>query len=323
MGIINPPTVIPYHGYGTSKQVYIKGQVLENRPHFLVSAEDKKRKNIKHMIGRYLSSPMPNVEVSVTLNDQKEVLYTDELGYFVLWLEPKHNLLPGWHAVTYEITSELQEHRHQVVTGEALIVGDATHTGVISDIDDTVLVSHATELLRKMHLILTKNSKTRLPFAGVKEFYSALAGDNLRNPIFYVSSSEWNLYDFLIDFFDEKKLPKGPFLLQNLKSGIKDLIRSGGGSHMHKAEKIDRLMMLFPHLSFILIGDSGQRDPEIYANAVEKYPNRVKAIYIRSVGKKKPLDEKLEQSTARQGVKMMLVNHTNEAYEHAKKLGMI
>lgn len=322
LGIINPPTVVPYRGYGTNEKVYIKGQILENRPEFLVSAEDRRRKNIRHMIGRYLSTPIPDIEVDICFQGQKETLKTDELGYFVHWLKPNSDIKAGWHEIAFEIRDDSLG-KSPTVLGEVLIVDEQTSIGIISDIDDTVLVSHATQLLRKLRLIFTKNAKTRLPFPGVKRFYSALAGKNGINPIFYVSSSEWNLYDFLVDFFQERNLPKGPFLLQNFKSGMRDLINSGGGSHTHKSEKIDRLMMLFPRLSFILIGDSGQHDPQIYATALKKYPNRIRAIYIRSIGKNKQLDEELVLSTAALGVKMMLINHTNEAYEHAKINGWI
>ncbi len=319
MGIIHPPTVVPYRAYGTNQKVYIKGQVLENRPEFLVSAEDKKRKNIKHMLGRYLSTAIPEVSVDVHFLGEIHTVITDELGYYTLWLEPNQKIQPGWHEIKYQISGT----DNDFIIGESLIVGEQTSLGVISDIDDTVLVSHATQMRRKLRLILTKNAKTRLPFAGVKEFYKALAGNAGENPIFYVSSSEWNLYDFLVDFFEARELPKGPFLLQNFKSGLKDLIRSGGGSHSHKAEKIDRLMQLFPQLSFVLIGDSGQRDPEIYAEAAAKYPLRVKAIYIRSIGKNKELDEALSDTVKTQGIEMMLVHHTNEAYEHANRLGLL
>ncbi|UXP33072.1 DUF2183 domain-containing protein [Reichenbachiella agarivorans] len=320
MGIIHPPVIVPYRGYGTNKKVYIKGMVLENRPEFLAHADDKRSKNLKHMVARYLSTAIPDVEIRISFAGHEKTVRTDEVGYFATWFvmeeELKHT---GWLGVEYQLQDS--EWGESVEHGEVLIVNPTATYGVISDIDDTVLVSHATELLRKLRLILTQNAKTRLPFAGVSEFYHALAGE-AANPIFYVSSSEWNLYDFLVDFFATKQLPKGPFLLQNFKSGLKELISSGGGSHAHKIEKIKRLMDLFPSLSFVLIGDSGQRDPEIYADAVAHYPHRIKAIYIRAIGKKKELDQSLVKSTAVHGVEMLLVNDTAEAYIHAKGLGL-
>lgn len=267
------------------------------------------------MIARYMSTSLPEVKVGIQFHGQNHLVTTDELGFFHTTIDLTQPVNPGW----YEIKFTIEDCK---ISGEVLVVDHNVPFGVISDIDDTVLISHATQLLRKLRLILTKNAKTRLPFPGVKNFYCALAGDELANPIFYVSSSEWNLYDFLIDFFETRELPKGPFLLQRFKSGLKELINSGGGTHMHKQEKIEDLMEFYPNLPFVLIGDSGQRDPEIYASIVEKYPTRVKAIYIRSIRNKKP-NQAIEKKVNNIGVPIMMVEHTDEAYRHAQSIGLI
>lgn len=91
---------------------------------------------------------------------------------------------------------------------------------------------------------------------------------------------------------------------------------------MHKREKIEALMNFYPDLSFVLIGDSGQRDPEIYASIVEKYPGRVKAIYIRSI-RDKSLQEDTDQKIKKAGIPIQMVEHTDEAYRHAKSIDLI
>ncbi|WP_424961864.1 App1 family protein [Ekhidna sp.] len=315
LGIIRPPTIVPYRGYGNKSEIVVSGHVLENRPDFLADVDDKKRKNFRNMIARYMSTSLPEVEVGIHFHDQNRNVTTDELGFFQAQIDLIHPLKPGWHQITYTIAD-------CKVNGEVLITDQNTGYGVISDIDDTVLISHATQLLRKLRLILTKNAKTRLPFPGVKDFYCALVGNDSANPIFYVSSSEWNLYDFLVDFFETRELPKGPFLLQRFKSGLKELIKSGGGTHMHKQEKIEALMEFYPNQSFVLIGDSGQRDPEIYAEIVRQYPGRIKAIYIRTIRSKK-LDNEIENKVNGIGVSIRMVEHTDEAYRHAQSIGLI
>jgi len=184
------------------------------------------------------------------------------------------------------------------------------------------LISHATQILRKLRLILTKNAKTRLPFPGVRAFYKQLAGNDRINPIFYVSSSEWNLYDFLVDFFATQELPKGPFLLQKFKSGLRDLIHSGGGSHEHKQEKIEELLLRFPTLKFILIGDNGQRDPEIYSKIVSQFPDRILAIYLRDI-KDEKIDTVIQKAIQENSVPLFLIKNTSEAQKHAVELGLI
>lgn len=272
------------------------------------------------MLGRYFSTPIPEMKVKIKLQGQEFESVSDELGYFSEWIYPEKPIEPGWHPVYYSICEEGGK-EVCVNTGEFLMVHNHPDFGVISDIDDTVLVSHATQLLRKLRLILTKNAKTRLPFEGVAKFYRRLHND--KNPVFYVSSSEWNLYDFLADFFEVRNIPKGPFLLQEFKSGFRDLFFSGGGSHLHKIQKIQRLMNLFPELSFILIGDSGQRDTEIYTKALHEFPGRIKAVYIRKIGKKDEFERNTINTFKERGVELMMVETTKQAREHALKMGYI
>lgn len=306
-------------GYGNQNLIYCKGGVLENRPEFNSKTTDKRCKNFRVMLSRYLSTPIPEMEVKIFLGNEMFIATTDEYGYFSAWIEPKHNYTPGWHPVMYSITND--EDEQCSIEGEFLIVGCKPQFGTISDIDDTILVSHATQLLRKLRLILIKNSKTRLPFEGVAEFYQKLQAD--ANPFFYISSSEWNLYDFLQDFFIVRNIPKGPFLLQEYKSGLRDLLFTGGGSHQHKQDKIDRLMKLFPTLSFILIGDSGQRDPEIYLQALRQYPTRILAVYIRKTGKKADFDEEIVEEFKSKNIPLLMMESTEEAVAHAKQMGFI
>ncbi|SMG20249.1 Uncharacterized conserved protein [Marivirga sericea] len=306
-------------GYGNRNQIYLKGGVLENRPEFNSEAADKRGKNFRIMLSRYLSSPIPDMKVKIVLGEERFTTQTDEYGYFSAWIEPKYKFEPGWHKVIFSIDENGEE--IYKVTGEFLIVGSEAQFGTISDIDDTILVSHATQLFKKLRLIMTKNAKTRLPFEGVAEFYQKLRASE--NPFFYVSSSEWNLYDFLQDFFQVQDIPKGPFLLQEYKSGLRDLLFTGGGSHQHKRDKIKRLMTLFPNLKFILIGDSGQKDTEIYRQALHEFPNRILAVYIRKIGKKDDFDEKTMHEFEDKGVPLLMLENTAEAENHAQDKGFI
>jgi phosphatidate phosphatase APP1 len=306
-------------GYGNPQLIYLKGGILENRPEFDSKATDKRRKNFRIMLSRYLSSPIPDMKVQITLGQEQFSTQTDKYGYFSAWVRPRHHFEAGWHSVIYTI--DQGDNQIYQVEGEFLVVSKSVKFGTISDIDDTILVSHATQLLKKLRLILTKNAKTRLPFEGVAEFYQKLKATE--NPFFYVSSSEWNLYDFLTDFFTVRNIPKGPFLLQEYKSGIRDLLFTGGGSHQHKQDKIKRLMTLFPNLKFILIGDSGQRDTEIYRQALHEFPNRILAVYIRKIGKKDDFDQETTQEFQDKGVPLLLLENTEVALKHAKEMGLI
>ena len=174
--------------------------------------------------------------------------------------------------------------------------------------------------------VLLANAKTRLPFAGVSEFYKALQlGRNGKrnNPFFYVSSSPWNMYDLLKDFLDLNSIPAGPLLLRDIGFGEGSVARGG---HMgHKFKEIKQILETYPHLPFVLIGDSGQEDPKIYQEVVRQFPNRVLAIYIRDV--QLPDREKIaidvSKSLLEDKVEMVIVDNTVEAAEHAAKIGLI
>ncbi|HET8861609.1 App1 family protein [Marivirga sp.] len=306
-------------GYGNQNLIYLKGGVLENRPDFDSKVTDKIIKNFRIMLSRYLSSPIPEMKVQISLGEENFFTQTDEYGYFSAWVEPSKSFEAGWHSVIYSLKNENNE--IYKAKGEFLIVGKDAEFATISDIDDTILVSHATQLYKKFRLIMTKNAKTRLPFEGVAEFYQKLKAHE--NPFFYVSSSEWNLYDFLLDFFTIQNIPKGPFLLQEYKSGLRDLLFTGGGSHQHKQDKIRRLMLLFPKLNFILIGDSGQRDTEIYRQILHEFSSRILAVYIRKIGKKDDFDETTTKEFEEKGVPLLMLENTEEAENHAKKSGFI
>ena len=129
------------------------------------------------------------------------------------------------------------------------------------------------------------NARTRLPFPGVAGFYRALrdgaTGDE-NNPIFYVSSSPWNLYDVISEFMDLQEIPRGPILLRDWD--YQPRIALVAIRHFdHKGVAIRNIMQMYPELPFILIGDTSQHDPEIYRQFVEEFPGRIPAIYIRDV----------------------------------------
>ena len=102
---------------------------------------------------------------------------------------------------------------------------------------------------------------------------------------FYVSSSEWNLYDFLRDFFQVKGLPQGFFFLKRLKTNPLKLLKTGSGRHDHKFESIEFLLNFFPEKTFYMIGDSGQKDIHIYMEIAKEYPERICGVLIRKIRK--------------------------------------
>ena len=171
------------------------------------------------------------------------------------------------------------------------------------------------------------NARTRLPFPGVMELYRALerGGDGARrNPIYYVSSSPWNIHDLIAEFLQLQGIPEGPICLRDWDGDIGSL-RS---SHLkaHKEPLIREIMEANPTLPFILIGDTSQKDPEIYRAIVHEYPGRVLAIYIRNVDpnpERSAAVQALADEVLKAGSTLVLADDSAAAAHHAAEQGWI
>ena len=270
----NKPFIKVYKPFASSNLTCIMGHVLRSPAKKRERITRNPLKNMLEMIRRYRVKGLENVEVKLTIGAIEMHTRTGKDGYF--------EFLVDLQTETGEFDILLPDFKVSQ-TGEVTVTNP--DTVVVTDIDDTVLVSHSTSLFKKLYLLLTKNYQRRKAFEGIVQLYSDLIGQS--GKLFYVSSSEWNLYDFLNDFMSFNQLPEGVFLLQNIKTGLLDLFKSGGGSHQHKEDKIRRLMNAYPNASFVLIGDSGQKDPDIYEALSLLFPERITKVFIRDVRKSK------------------------------------
>jgi len=296
LGWLDIPKILPYKGYGNEKELFIQGMVIEDKG--LSKPHDRHRfwHNMLAMIKRFSSDEIAGVNIRATFENQSLVAETDDQGFFSFHFkvkeQPEKRPAKNWYQVHFELIDDIIENQPEVKSsGDVRIISEGSERIVVSDIDDTVMVSHATQTLRKLKLMLFKNALTRNPFPGVSAFYLALAkggeeASTISHPFFYVSSSEWNLYDLLDDFFALNQLPPGVFLLQRLEHNILKFWKSGGGTHQHKYDKIKRLIEFYPNRSFLLIGDSGQRDPALYSRLALEFPGRIEAIFIRKIRSK-------------------------------------
>jgi phosphatidate phosphatase APP1 len=321
---LSPIEILPYRGYGTRDALFLKGRVLEMVRLKPSSAGDSRRDNLRNMARRFLSSEIPHARVRATYRGHEIEATSDEEGFFDLRFELAQPLEGDtvWHPVEIELVwPQVREADEPRARGSVLVPSGARF-GVISDLDDTVIQSSATDLLRMARMTLLRNAYTRLPFEGVSEFYRALQAGRTGgecNPIFYVSSSPWNLYDLLEDFLDLHGVPAGPLFL-------KDWSPTNLGKHeRHKLDVIRTLLATYPELPFVLIGDSGEQDPEIYRKIVQEHPGRIRSIYIRDVTTRERdvVVGRIGEELRDLGVEMLLTADTAEALAHAAEQGLI
>lgn len=329
LGKTDPLQIVPYRSYGTLNRLYVKGRLLEDKQIRKATAEDNLFTRVMAMYQRFESDEVSGGRLKVTVQDQAYEVTTNDEGYFVVNIEPASPLswTDMWHEVQIELIDAPFKFKQGLnTTAEVLVPPLDAEYGIISDIDDTIVKTTATNLLAMSRNTFLHNAYTRLPFAGVKEFYRSLQlGRNGKrnNPFFYVSSSPWNLYDLLVDFMDLNDIPEGPLLLRDF--GL-DINKAGSTDHMgHKFHEIQNILTTYPELNFVLIGDSGQEDPKIYREVVKRFPGRILAIYIRDVqlAEREKIAIDISKDLLDDKVEMVVVDNTVEAANHAAKLKLI
>ncbi|WP_411827955.1 App1 family protein [Luteolibacter sp. AS25] len=323
-----PRQIVAYRGYGNSSAVKISGRLLANKPTGGPLEKDGWWKNLVNTYRRWESDEVPFTKVTVSYGENETEITTDEEGYYVVEfpreLDARTELV--WRSASASCSAGECEIES---VHEIMISPVSPEFGVISDMDDTVIHTGITSILLAAKLTFMENAKTRKPLDGVAGLYRSLQNGNFSvatNPIFYVSSSPWNLHDLITDFMDLNDIPPGPLLLRDIGLDRTKFIKSKG--HGHKYDKALSILDEFPDLEFLLIGDSGQDDPTIYADLVEARPGRVKAIYIRDIDPDldSELDRKVHEAVERasqSGVPMMLVRDSVEISHHARHLGLI
>ena len=299
--------VLPYLGYGTRERVRLCGRVLRDPP--LPPAGDRasRWRNLVAFYRRMESDEVPGARVRGALGASTAEAVTDREGYFSLALEGLA-LRPGWHGV--RLFLEGQQGR---TAGRVLVPSPRAKFGLVSDIDDTVVFSNVGNKLKMVLALALSNARTRKPFAGVAAFYRALHAGT--NPVFYVSKSPWNLYTPLVEYLAHQRLPAGPLFLRDFGLRMR---------RNHKTLALEQILATYPRLQFVLIGDSGEEDPEIYSGIVHRFPQRIRVIYIRCVDERRIAHiERLIEDVAKTGCQLVLVHDTAQAAVHAAGEGLI
>lgn len=286
MGWTTVVHICPYMSFGNSEFLFIKGRVLHDRG-IEITEKDEFWDNLVNMYKRFNSHEIKGAKLNATFHGITTEFITDEDGYFGVSLpvNPEIPINGLWaHPELRLISSPIPFDSPVSATANVLVPGKNTRFGVISDIDDTILKTNALSLTKMVYHTFTKNAHTRMAFPGVGAFYRSLQSgitENETNPLFYVSSSPWNLYDFIVDFMEINGIPVGPIFLKDYGFSHNKIFTEGHG--FHKPKKVKKILDAYQNLNFILIGDSGQEDPEIYSEIIKNYPKRILAVYIRDV----------------------------------------
>jgi phosphatidate phosphatase APP1 len=333
LGIEDPIRILPYRGYGSPGKIFLKGRVLKDEGVKLREENAPLWENLWNMFKRFATDEVENARVQAELGDISQESITNEEGFFEVELSwsPEAASTNLWFPVKLNLLHPaIEENKENAVIkqSEVMVVRETARFGVISDIDDTIIHTAATDPLKMLQVAYLGNARSRRPFEGVAKFYHALQRGKSTadgNPIFYVSSSAWNMYDVFATFMDLNDIPKGPILLRDAELALDNLLLFK--HQKHKLELIQPIFENFPNLPFILIGDSGQKDAEIYLNLVKQYPGKVLAVLIRNVlpndQQRREQLEKIQTEVESLGSHFTTFRDTTEAEAFAREQGWL
>jgi phosphatidate phosphatase APP1 len=318
-------TVQTYRGYGSARQIFLMGRVFRE-----ASPEPPPGtglwRNFKSIWRLMRAWGMDDTTLLARFGGIERTVRTDKDGYFRLTLDlpspPPADRL--WHQVKIRLEKPVSID----VAGDVFIPKPDCRFVVISDIDDTVMHTGVANKLLMMWRLFVQGAEGRTVIPGMAAFLRALHngpdGEGA-NPMLYVSRAPWAIYSVLERFFNLHNIPAGPILFLR-EWGLTlqhPFPRRGKG---HKRNLIRQIIDHYDGLPFVLIGDSGQRDPEIYAEIVKSAPNRVLAVYIRDVGGGSTRDQAIGRLAAELealGSPLLLASDSGTMAEHAVRQGLI
>jgi phosphatidate phosphatase APP1 len=327
------PMIVPFIGHGTTGRVRVGGRVVLGRPEAAAPAVGvpqapppslrSRRAVLRASIARFLTVEVPGATVTVSGPGVAAKIHADRDGYVDAVLDVSAAALtPGWHEFQLRLRDGAA-----AVAAQVLVVDPAARIGVVSDVDDTILETGLTRGIEFLRATLLTPVHDRAPLSGAAVLYREMTepADGPARPIFYVSTSPWNLHEMLLEFIAIRRFPLGPLLLTDWGPSRSGLFRIG--AQEHKVGLVRRMLDEHPQLRLVLVGDSGQLDPEIYATLARAHPDRICAIYIRRTrhalpGRLAAVDALAAEITAG-GIPMLAVDDSVQIAAHAATLGLL
>ncbi|RAX47836.1 ACP synthase [Arthrobacter sp. AQ5-05] len=272
------PTVLPYTGYGLSDPdkgwVRIFARLVLAKPGAFDAGRHRAKVIADGVRGwrNFISPIVPHGQLEVHINGERFAVQADRGG--VLDVKVAAILAPGWHEIT------LHTEGSAAVAAPVMMVDAAAEFGLLSDVDDTIVVTALPRPLLAAWNSFVLSEHARLATPGMPVMMEKLMRDKPGAPTFYLSTGAWNVAQTLTRFLSRNLYPQGPLLLTDWGPTDRGWFRSG---MQHKADQLRRLANEFPNLKWLLIGDDGQHDPYLYAEFARRYPDHVAAIVIRQL----------------------------------------
>ena len=266
----------PFHGYGSTEQVRVLAKVLYASPGRPADFHDQPVHDMRSIAVRgwrnFAGQVAPHRTVHIRIGGQEFTVRADRSGIVDARLEIQ--LPPGHHeAVLWTVPGN-------EVTADVSVFDPEQRIGMVSDIDDTVVVTLLPRPLMAFWNAFVAHQSTRKPVPGMAMLYQQLMRKHPQMPVIYLSTGAWNVFPVLKRFLFKNGYPDGPLLLTDWGPTNTGMFRSG---REHKHRSLERLTAEFPQIRWILVGDDGQHDPSIYADFSSRHPERVAGVMIRQL----------------------------------------
>lgn len=269
------PRVEAYTGYGSTGWVRVLARAVLAPPGTApAEVAERDRASARRAVRgwrSFLTVPVAHASVRVQVADRTHDVRADRGGYLDVRLEGE--LAPGRRTVGIDLGG-----RH--VDAPVLVLAPGPRTALVSDVDDTVMVTALPRPLLAAWNSFVLHEHARRPVTGMADLYRRWHAAHPGSPTFYLSTGAWNVAPALRRFLERTGYPAGPLLLTDWGPTNTGWFRSG---REHKMRSLRRLMDELPDVSFVLVGDDGQHDPQIYADIAAERPGRVVAVAIRQL----------------------------------------
>ena len=261
------PTVMTFPGYGGDGWVRVLGRVM------IVPMIHPRRRGANASVRgwrSFVAVPIGFAQVQITVGGVEHDVVSDRGGVVDAVIPAQ--LEPGWH--TFTVTVEGGD----AVESRVFVVAPDVTFGIVSDVDDTVMVTALPRPLVAAWNTFVVDEHARQPVPGMSVLLERIVRENTGAPVVYLSTGAWNIAPTLMRFLTRHLFPSGAILLTDWGPTHDRWFRSGRN---HKLDNLRRLATEFPHISWLLVGDDGQADDDIYTTFAGESPANVAAVAIR------------------------------------------
>ena len=270
--------IVVYHAYGNTHQLIIQGRMEKKKEFKEVTKDDGWFRNLWRRLREVEGDELESKNIIATIGNETFQIKGDDEGYFEFNIRTKKALESGYK--TIDLNIENNPNIHKTTT---TIIGSEPLVGIISDFDDTIIVSDVTNKIKLGLNTMFKNYKQRTVVPTMLERFNKILAQNPKgspSTLFVLSGSPQQLFIPVKSFLDYYHFPKRVLILKKAHGENKDPLTD---QFAYKTQKIERLIKLYPNMKWVMFGDSGEKDLEVYRFIKNKYPHKVQAYYIRNV----------------------------------------